>query len=452
MIQYVKARLYNKANGTFVSNGIFIKRGSIADPTRATFLFLHKRENLSFPGETEGSAIRIRNVKFTCESGALCASDVCSAMSVDSFETMLIGLRLDTNEAWSPYRVILGDEIVTAGESEVTVNYDQFFAEETRESVSATGVLIKSGYTQDETYSGFGSYHSNQTRHNFNRPISNDKPYRIGVELEVYARSQQAFQKITGACTNWFQCERDGSLSERVYRYTDSEGKVRYKPSDMGEANLGIEIKTIPLRPTDATSTDFWSEPMEKLAGLAVTKSFSSTGLHVHISKEILGADEAERQKNLSKLIWFYTYFVEDDPDAHRKNVVICGREHGYSVIEGGAKTDLGDFAKLSPGILAEVMKCDAAYGLIADGIKTKCEEQRGDINLKRWNSYGTIEFRKGKGIISRTRLAAICTWWEQMCLYCKETHQRNLSFGDFFARVMQFPAVAHFFQSDEEC
>ncbi len=33
MIQYVKARLYNKANGTFVGNGIFIKRGSIADPT-----------------------------------------------------------------------------------------------------------------------------------------------------------------------------------------------------------------------------------------------------------------------------------------------------------------------------------------------------------------------------------------------------------------------------------
>lgn len=290
-------------------------------------------------------------------------------------------------------------------------------------------VAMLEGYTRNDIYTGFSSYHHNQRAHRFNTPLVADKPWRIGIELEVYARSGQAYNTITSARSNWFQCESDGSLIQ---------------------ADYPIELKTIPLRACDAKSVEFWDAPMRRLGALAKSKGYTSTGLHVHIGKEILGNNETERQETLNKLCWFYVYRVENVPAAHAKNVTIAGRERGYAGELADSKGELADFAELV-GYKA-VVASKPAFDKMAADIKENTRRQRWDINLGPYDTYGTIEFRKGDGRISKTRIAALVTWWEQMTLYCRNHRQDQLDFDDFFSTVCaEYPAVAYFFNVDEE-
>lgn len=440
-MQYVKVRLFQKSNGQFKANAILLKRLGTVDGT-AQFHVIFKRGELPLAGDQVATAgtltftERGRSASFEAGNGALNSTLVYTGLEIDSFETLVISERLRTDSVFRGYRVVLGDDIYSIDNDVFALNFDDLFTRELHEAATAGGVLIKNAYTTTTIYSGFGAYHSNRSANRpMNTPIQNDKPYRFGIELELYARNRQAFNTITTARTNWFQCERDGSLNQAVD----------------GVSGLGIEMKTIPLRAVDATSVDFWDEPMAKLKTLAVSKSYSSTGLHVHISKEILGATESERQRNLNKLVTFYTYYVEDDRNAKEKNKIICGRGIGYGCTDRGAKTELGDFAKMIG--FDEVTKQDAAWDLMANSIRQSVGSQRGDINIHNWDTLGTIEFRKGKGAISKVRLAALCTWWEQMCLYCVRTHPRDFSFENFFNGICRdYPAVAYFFQSDDEC
>ena len=189
---------------------------------------------------------------------------------------------------------------------------------------------------------------------------------------------------------------------------------------------------------------------MRSLATLAKSKGYTSTGLHIHIGKEILGDTESERQETLNKLCWFYVYRIENVPDAHAKNVIIAGRERGYAGSLEDNKTALADFAEMV-GFKA-VAASKPAFDKMASEVKVKTQGQRWDINLGPYNSYGTIEFRKGDGRISKTRLAALVTWWEQMTLYCRNTRQDQLDFDEFFTNVCaEYPAVQYFFTQDEE-
>jgi len=432
MASYVKIKLYNKRDTAFVANAIIVKY-TLENHRDIAHWSLVWKDNLPIRPDTTASGLTFNDLTIRSEgTGGIKAVQISISSAYDSYETLLISERLRTDSVFSNYRVILGDEVFTDNSGVFSVVFDDLFVVESHAAAAIGGVLIKSAYTQRELYSGFSEYHHNQRVHSFNTPLNNDKPYRIGVELEVYANSSAAKDSICGARTNWFQCEKDGSLSESIH----------------GVSGLGVEIKTIPLRPCDATSVDFWAEPMAKLGKLAVSKGHSTTGLHVHISKEILGANENEREKNLNKLLTFYTYFIEENEEAHRKNVIICGRERGYS--DEKPNTEIGDFASMFG--IEKICQNERCFNLISVGVKNKCEGQRADINLKHWNDYGTIEFRKGDGRISKTRLAAICTWWEQMCLYCKETHPAHFSFDDFFNKVCrEYPAVAYFFQVDDE-
>lgn len=413
---YQKVRLSNPTNGMLKGYGILVHadNGSI-----------YFAGDGSVWGESDDSE---QPFQASCEHG-VCIRKLCTLDPLDSLTTAVLSIRNDDAPAWFTRWNIALDPAKVQLSSILCVDLDGIFLVEARESAASSGLLIKPAYTQTEMYSGFGVYHSNQRTHRFNTPVQADKPWRIGVELEVYARNQEAYNKITGARTNWFQCEGDGSLNERQFP---------------------IELKTIPLRACDATSTDFWNEPMKALSARAISKQYLSTGLHVHIGKEIFGSTESVRQDNLSKLCVFYSYFVEDNPDAHAKNVVICGREQCYGAVPN-VKTPIGDFAKLVG--IDKVGESPAAFKMVGDGVKEGWRDRRGDINIKNWNTYGTIEFRKGKGAISKTRLAAICAWWEEMCLYCNETHPKDFSFDAFFERVCRkHPAVAYFFLMDEEC
>lgn len=430
MITYSKLRIINGATGAFVCNAVIAKQN---DETNHQFMLIVK-DGALHGGRPAANGVRLGGSHFEVTNGSLAYFPLNGDATIDSLETAVLEARQDTS---SPLHgmVVESDFEVIEDLGVFSVNLTDLFAVEERRQFNISGILIKSAYTQNEIYSGFGVYHSNQRVHRFNTPIENPDRWRIGVELEVYARTPEAKQKITSARTNWFQCESDSSLSETIN----------------GVRELGIEIKTIPLRPCDAKSVDFWQEPMAKLGDLAESKGHSTTGLHVHISKEILGRTEAERQANLSKLCTFYTYYVEDDPSARQKNVAICGRAIGYGHDRlDNAKSSLGDFAKEIG--FETVAEKETAFMKMATSVKENIANLRWDINTKHWLDYGTIEFRKGKGSIMKTRLAAICTWWEQMCLYVSNTHPRNFSFADFCNKVCrEYPAVAYFLQQDEE-
>jgi len=423
MPSILKISLHNNANGLLKGYALLVK-------AQQRFFVVVRTSDITLPGQ----GALVPGMTFNAAGGvSIRELDSSRAEATDSPETFLLGLRSGEigDDVLSAYR--LENRGVLDSASEVfEQNLDDIFAVELNSDALASGILIKRGYTQNETYSGFSGYHHNRRVHRYNTPISNDRPYRIGVELEVYARSEDAYNKITRSRTNWFQCESDASLS-----------------GDPAGTSWPIEIKTIPLKPSDATSLEFWKEPMAKLAQLAKSAGCSTTGLHVHIGKEILGATEPVREENLNKLTFFYSYFVEEDPDAREKNKIICGRAQGYC--GGHSKGNLADFAK-SVGVLSQVAEKPAAFKQMTDEIKSATRAMRGDINVGNWSSLGTIEFRKGDGRISKTRVAAICAWWEQMCLYVINTHPKDYSFDSFFNKVCRdYPAVAYFFQQDEE-
>ena len=437
MMYYVKTRLYNKTNGAFAANGVIVRKPG-ATPGTIDWRFIYKEGTLPH-GELPGDSSLIihfiepgsTQVELSFESGSpsrLNNVPISTGIEPDSFETLLLSERLRNNSVFANYRVILSEEVLQSDGGPFNVNFDDLFIVEARNAAISSGILIKNGYTQNNIYSGFHGYHHCH-RMSFNTPLENDKPYRIGLELELYARTSDDYRKIVNARTNWFQCESDSSLNDR---------------------SNPIEMKTIPLKASDATSVDFWREPMSKLSTMAVSKEYTSTGLHVHISKEIFGRTESQREANIKKLVVFYTYFVEKNADAHSKNVKICGREHGYSDPEG-AVTDLGNLAMVLG--IDNACKNEQAYNIIAESVYNKCKTQRGDINLRHLVDYGTVEFRKGKGSIGATRLAAICTWWEQMCLYCNETAHTDLNFDVFFEKVCrEHPCIAYFFNQEQEC
>ena len=273
---YVKTRLYNKTNGAFAANGVIVRKPG-ANPGTIDWRFIYKVGTLPH-GELPGDSAQVvhftepgsTQVELTFEGDSrslLNNVPISTGIEPDSFETLILSERLRNNSVFANYRVILSEEVLQSNGGTFNVNFDDLFIVEARNAAISSGILIKNGYTQNNIYTGFHSYHHCH-RMSFNTPLENDKPYRIGLELELYARTSDDYRKIVNARTNWFQCESDSSLSDR---------------------SNPIEMKTIPLKASDATSVDFWREPMSKLSTMAVSKDYTSTGLHVHISKEIFG-------------------------------------------------------------------------------------------------------------------------------------------------------------------
>lgn len=428
MFAIQKLRITVASNGAFKCNGLLVKTPtgcSLVTPIPFLSLSDVTGNGTRSLEMAEGSSLQFAEPVHVY---AISECDGSVYAAADGFVTA--ALMLEYAPGTGAYRYELtGGVRVTSPSEAVAFNFSEEFAEEEARNCSVSGVAFKDGYARRVTYSGIAGYHHHDGRNNFNEPLTQDKPWKIGVELECYARSNSDYRTITQASSNWFQCEHDSSLQDN---------------------SRGIEIKTIPLNACDAKSVDFWAEPMARLKQLATSKGSSTTGLHVHIGKEILGRNDLERQKTLDKLTWFYYYIVEDVPENHAKNVTICGRERGYGTREDAGKTDIADFAK-EVGFEA-VQKSEAAFTRMAGGVKEKLMEQRDDINLKPLNTYGTIEFRKGKGCIGKTRIAALITWWEQMCLYCRETRPSELSFDAFFSKIIrEYPAVAYFFQQEDE-
>ena len=419
IVQYLKLVLTKKVDRTFAAHAILVKSGR-------TFSIIVKGDSgLPYRQDCDCGCLEIAGVKFQRRNERAIYVYPLTADIIDSFDTVLIRERRNIQSILHEYNVGVIGNICEANNGDRVYFEDLFDA--VPETAGGESVLINTNYTTMEIYSGFGSYHSFQHRP-FNTPLNNEFPWRIGVELEVYAKSESDKDVICRSQTNWFQCERDGSLRETIN----------------GVGDLGIELKTIPLRPADAKSVDFWDKPAKKLCEHAVSSGHRTCGLHVHISKEVLGTTESERQNNLSKLCTFYTYYVEDDPAARRTNTLICGREKGYAGTLENAKTEISEFCKKFG--LNKIADDEDAYMEMAGGVKNAIGAQRWDINTQHMDDYGTIEFRRGAGCIGKMRLAALCAYWEQMCLYCKDTHPGDFSYEQFLEKACRdYPAIAYY-------
>lgn len=269
-------------------------------------------------------------------------------------------------------------------------------------------------YTTNRIYNeGQGGYHDHHGS-TPNRPLARYKgyPYLFGIELEVECRGSSNREKVISSESNWFYHERDGSLGD-----------------------YGDEIITIPLLPEDAKDTNFWAPLVSWLRTKAESWTKSSTGLHVHISRSILGDNEEERSETTGKLLYFYHHCIGEDSRARAVNEKVYGRAHTYNECDG--KTETGKAARcLGQSVFKEVDIKDK----VKDDLLSKNEASRYfDINLR---NEDTIEFRKGKGSIDTRRIVAICEWSERMVLYCKSQSWENLSFRNFIEGLNSNPDV----------
>ena len=305
---------------------------------------------------------------------------------------------------------------------------------EHRFDVNNIGTLL--GYSQNTFYRGMNSYHS-YPHTGYNTPDTADPVCRVGVELEMFGRNQEAYRDIVNTRTNWFMCERDGSL------YGD----------------YPVEVKTIPINLSDAIRKEFWEPAMDWFKARAKSKSNNSSGLHLHFGTEVFGADEQTRKKNIGKLVFFYCGFVKEDSRLSEINTVINGRSACYGNF---SHTEVLNSTK-SPKSKLYLDYIKDCFSVVDETAAERFESlavqemftansSRWDINTHHLSDYKTVEFRLPKGIISSTRLAALIGYYYTMITYTASHHIWEYNKDSFIAALRQNQNVAwYLFQGDEE-
>lgn len=312
------------------------------------------------------------------------------------------------------------------------------------EHFGGNGVEILYGYTQDNMYSGhlgYGSYRRNRRNGDggevYNRPRVSDPVCRVGVELEMFGRSQEAYREIINTRTNWYMCETDSSL----------------------HGDYPVEVKTIPINLSSALKKEFWEPAMDWFKARAKSKSNNSSGLHLHFGTEVFGADDQTRRKNIGKLVFFYCGFVKEDSRLREINTVINGRSACYGNVShtevlNSSRTPNSklylDYIKDCFSVVDETA-AERFESLAVQEMFT-ANSSRWDINTRHLNDYKTVEFRLPKGIISSTRLAALIGYYYTMITYTASHHIWEYNKDGFIAALRQNPNVAwYLFQGDEE-
>lgn len=262
-----------------------------------------------------------------------------------------------------------------------------------KHKVNERKIYFASGnYEKSHCYTGYHSYHSH-CYDRLNKP-KKGAPYLFGVEMEVEFDSYEDREDFTEKTSNWFYCERDGSLDDS-----------------------GCEIITVPLLPSDAKKTAFWEPLTSYLKGHA--NASTRCGLHVHISKSILGDGDAFNS-NLGKLLYAYHHHWAET----NYNIRIAGRARAYHACDG--KTPEGDAAKFFGG---KVFAATSIRDKVSESMRNKSYSKRyHDINITNSN---TIEYRKGAGTINPERVTMLVEYFELLCKYACQAKWQNISEDD---------------------
>lgn len=259
--------------------------------------------------------------------------------------------------------------------------------------------FASNNYEKRNYYAGYHGYHSHRYDR-LNKP-KKSSPYLFGVEMEVEFNSDEDREDFTDKTSNWFYCERDGSLCDS-----------------------GCEIITVPLLPSDAKKISFW-EPLTSYLEECANAS-SRCGLHVHISRSILGDGDVFNY-NLGKLLYAYHHHWAETS----YNIKIAGRARAYHACDG--KTDEGDAAKFLGG---KVFAATSVRDKISEAMRSKsCHDRYYDINITNSN---TIEYRKGAGTIKAERVTMLVEYFELLCKYACQAKWQNISEGDIHSFLLK--------------
>ena len=257
--------------------------------------------------------------------------------------------------------------------------------------------VMSDGYESNTIYEGQNDYHTSHDEDWYmNEPLAPSAyPFKMGVELEVECLNNLAYSRAKKIKSNVFYKEEDGSLGSR-----------------------GIEFISVPLRVEDATSAAFWRPLCETLSTLAASKNKSTTGLHIHIGRAVLGETSEEMDETIFKLFPFYMSDVKNNPF----NIGIYGRESTY----GDTAFDMGSKMAAAKELgLKEVMAIDSLKDTIKKDVLRKTTSTRYmDINN---TNEETIEFRKGKGSICPERIAAVCAYSLYLTEYVRDTDEPTI-------------------------
>ena len=305
---------------------------------------------------------------------------------------------------------------------------------ERNELISSAGRIVTSTQSADAmsffhdkyerrlTYKGVHGYHHHHGE-TPNAPIKSVRGHKIGVELEVEFKNRDGKARWHDkAKSNWFYCERDGSLNDN-----------------------GVEIITVPMNPNDIKARATWEPLIEYLSDKAKSWDSPRCGLHVHIGREILGSNPEQQSETIGKLLYLYHHFVNDTP----MNKKIFGRDRAYNEKDG--KTREGDaVATLDSGVL----KLKEIKDTLKKGMIEKSSSDRYfDINLMNTN---TIEFRKGRGSIKASRIIMVIEYCEMMCKYAKSAKWEEINKDAFVSYVVsnisKESPLYIFFEAGERC
>ena len=307
-------------------------------------------------------------------------------------------------------------------ESGQLVTRDGVLSSSPRQVLSEQMSFMSDKYTSDIVYRGVGSYHSHHGQ-TPNKPKTSVRGHKIGVELEVEFNSRDTKDKWHSTATsNWFYCERDGSLND-----------------------CGVEIITVPMNPKDIKARETWEKLIGYLSGKAKSWDSSRCGLHVHVGREILGSNPEQQSETIGKLLYLYHHFV----NGSSMNTKIFGRERAYNEKDG--KTREGDaVATLGSGVL----KLKEVKDTLKKGMIAKSSTDRYfDINLQNTN---TIEFRKGRGSIKASRIIMVIEYCEMLCKYAKQAKWEEISrekFIDYIVNnISKDSPLYRFFEAGERC
>lgn len=277
-------------------------------------------------------------------------------------------------------------------------------------------------YQKEITYKGVHGYHYHHGVTQ-NKPITVKRGHKIGVELEVEFNTSSGKTTFSeNVRSNWFYCERDGSLNER-----------------------GVELITVPMLPKDIKSRKTWGKLIGFLADKAKSWDSSRCGLHVHIGREILGSNAEQQSETIGKLLFLYHHHV----NGTAMNTKIFGRERAYNekdgkTTEGNAVATLG----------SSVLKLKEIKDKLKSGLVTRTKSDRYfDINLQNNN---TIEFRKGRGSIKTSRIIMVIEYCEMMCKYAKSAKWDEISKENFVEyivnKISKESPLYQFFEAGERC
>ena len=263
---------------------------------------------------------------------------------------------------------------------------------------------ISKNYEKRHLYSGVHGYHAHHGAE-FNKPKGYSvRKYRIGVELETEFHNRAAARQFKEAKSNWFYLEHDGSIGQYSWD--------------------GVEIITIPLKPADARSTDFWYDNLTQHIGHLANSwdTRGRCGLHIHIGNERLGRHPLAIEEARAKLIYFHEHFLKDHPITK----AVYGRERSYHECDGTTRE--GEAAK-------DIRETLSKKRSLQDSLKDATIRQNRTIRYHAINitNSRTTEFRLGKGSLNARRIAAVVEWCDLQCGYARNINWGQMSVEDFF-------------------